>query len=97
MRSARPASRRRPSRLRQTFCAACVVVAVATITVAALTPDVLTSISAIPPEIAGAFREVASFQSAAAGQYYVFDRRSHTVFGVDAAQTKSWRIVEIGA
>jgi hypothetical protein len=97
MRSARPASRRHPSRLRQTFCAACVVVAVATITVAALTPDVLTSISAIPPEIAGAFREVASFQSAAAGQYYVFDRRSHTVFGVDAAQTKSWRIVEIGA
>jgi hypothetical protein len=51
----------------------------------------------MPPEIAGRFREPASYQTAASGQYFVFDRRGHTVFGVDESQTGVWRIVEIGA
>jgi hypothetical protein len=64
---------------------------------AALTPDVLSSVDAIPPDIAGRFREPFAFQAGPSGQYFVFDRRGHTVFGVDAARTSSWRIVEIGA
>jgi hypothetical protein len=67
------------------------------LSLAALTPEVVRSVDAIPPEVAGRFREPAGFQAAASGQYFVFDRRGHTVFGIDAAQTGVWRIVEIGA
>ena len=64
---------------------------------AALKPDVLQSSGAIPAHIAGRFREAAGFQQSASGQYFVFDRRAHAVFGVDQAQTSSWEIVRIGA
>jgi hypothetical protein len=64
---------------------------------AALKPDVLQSTGAIPAHIAGRFREAAGFQQSASGQYFVFDRRAHTVFGVDEAQTSSWEVVRIGA
>jgi hypothetical protein len=65
--------------------------------VAALRPDVLQSTGAIPAHIAGRFREAAGFQQSASGQYFVFDRRAHAVFGVDEAQTTSWEVVRIGA
>lgn len=64
---------------------------------AGLNPDVLQSTDAIPAAIAGRFREPASFQQSASGQYFVFDRRAHAVFGVDEAKTSSWEIVRIGA
>jgi len=67
------------------------------LSLSAITPEVLRSVDAIPPEIAGRFREPAGFQAAASGQYFVFDRRGHTVFGVDAARASVWSIVEIGA
>jgi hypothetical protein len=63
---------------------------------AALKPDVLRSAGAVPPHIAGKFREVAGFQQAASGQYFVFDRRAHVVHGLDAQQSSSWEIVHIG-
>ncbi|HWF83583.1 MAG TPA: hypothetical protein VG222_01980 [Vicinamibacterales bacterium] len=63
----------------------------------AIRPDVIRSISAIPPHLAGRFREPTGFQQAASGQYFVFDRRSHVVFGIDEQQTSSWEIVHIGA
>lgn len=64
---------------------------------AALKSDVLQSTGAIPAHIAGRFRDAASFQQSATGQYFVFDRRAHAVFGVDEAQTTSWEVVRIGA
>ena len=64
--------------------------------VSALEPDTLRSIDAIPPEIAGRFRDPGGFQQSASGQYFVFDRRGHTVFGVDAPPTTAWEIVQIG-
>lgn len=64
---------------------------------AALAPDIIRSIGALPPEIGGRFRDPASFQQAASGQYFVFDRRGHTVYGIDAEQSNAWRVVEIGA
>jgi hypothetical protein len=64
---------------------------------AALDLEVLQSTSAIPAHIAGRFREPAGFQQSASGQYFVFDRRLHAVFGIDEAQTSSWEIVQIGA
>jgi len=63
---------------------------------AALQVDVLRPIDAIPAHIAGRFRDPTGFQQASSGQYFVFDRRSHVVFGVDEAQTSAWEIVHIG-
>jgi hypothetical protein len=59
-------------------------------------PDVLQSANAVPAHVAGRFREVAGFQQAASGQYFVFDRRAHTVYGLDERQSSSWEIVQIG-
>jgi hypothetical protein len=67
-----------------------------TATVAALKPYVLRSSGAVPPHIAGKFREPTGFQQSASGQYFVFDRRAHVVHGLDAAQASSWEIVHIG-
>jgi hypothetical protein len=64
---------------------------------AALNPEVLRALRAVPPEIAGRFREPAGFQAAASGQYFVFDRRAHTVYGIDAEHSSTWPIVQIGA
>jgi len=65
--------------------------------VAAIGADVLLSVRAVPPEIAGRFREARGFQQSAFGQLFVFDRRGHTVYGIDEQQTAIWEIVQIGA
>lgn len=60
-------------------------------------PEVLRSASAIPAHISGRFREAIGFQQAASGEYFVFDRRAHAVFAIDAAQTEVREVVRIGA
>jgi hypothetical protein len=64
---------------------------------AAIAPDVLRSSSAIPAHLAGRFREPIGFQQSGDGQYFIFDRRAHTVYGVDERKTSVWEIVTIGA
>jgi hypothetical protein len=59
-------------------------------------PDVLRSVGAIPANLAGRFREPVGFQQSSSGQYFVFDRRAHTVFGIDQEETSVWEIVQIG-
>jgi hypothetical protein len=66
-------------------------------TIAARPPDVLHSVGAVPAHVAGRFREPAGFQQSSSGQYFVFDRRGHTVYGLDERQASSWEIVQIGA
>ena len=66
------------------------------ISVEALTPEVLRSTGALPAYVAGRFREPTGFQQAASGQYLVFDRRAHTVYGLDPDQSSVWEIVHIG-
>ena len=63
----------------------------------AIKPDVLRSSNAVPAHVAGRFREVAGFQQSGSGQYFVFDRRAHTVYGLDDRQSSSWEIIQIGA
>jgi len=63
----------------------------------ALKSDVLRSTGAVPAHVAGRFREPTGFQQSASGQYFVFDRRAHTVFGIDEQQASSWEIIQIGA
>jgi hypothetical protein len=58
---------------------------------------VVQSIDAIPAHIAGRFRDATGFQQSESGQYFVFDRRSHVVFGIDARKSAVWEIVHIGA
>ncbi len=60
-------------------------------------PTVLPSVDAIPAHLAGRFRDAVGFQQSASGQYFVFDRRSHVVFGIDTAKSSVWEIVHIGA
>jgi hypothetical protein len=62
----------------------------------ALGPDVLRSVDAIPAHIAGRFRDPFGFERSASGQYFVFDRRSQIVWGVDARTESAWEIVHIG-
>ena len=64
---------------------------------AAVRVDVLRSVSAIPPQIVGEFEEPVAFQQAASGQYFVFDRRGHTVYGIDEKRTAAWKLIQIGS
>jgi hypothetical protein len=58
--------------------------------------DVLKSVSGIPPQIVGEFQEPLAFQQAADGQYFVFDRRAHTVYGIDEKRTAAWKLIQVG-
>ena len=69
----------------------------ATISLVAIKPDTIRSVSAVPPHIAGQFRNSLGFQQSKDGQYYVFDQRAHTVFTIDATMTTSRQVVMIGA
>jgi hypothetical protein len=62
----------------------------------AIAVEVLQSVSALPPHLAGLFSEPAGFHQLATGAYLVFDRRGHTVYGIDAAMTAATKIVEVG-
>jgi hypothetical protein len=59
--------------------------------------QVLRSTGGIPAHIAGRFREPIGFQQSASGQYFVFDRRGHAVFGIDESGESAWEVVQIGA
>ena len=61
-----------------------------------MTPEVLQSVSAVPPHLAGLFSEPAGFHQLQSGRYLVFDRRGHTVYGIDAGMTSVTRIVQVG-
>jgi hypothetical protein len=63
----------------------------------ALSTAVLRSVDSIPAHLAGRFRDAAGFERSASGQYFVFDRRSQIVFGIDANRQSVWEIVHIGS
>ena len=58
--------------------------------------ETLKSIGGLPPAIVGQFREPIGFEQASWGQYVVFDRRGHAVYGIDETGASSRKIVEIG-
>jgi hypothetical protein len=59
--------------------------------------DVLSSVNAVPAHIASAFNTPLAYQMQPDGTAYVFDRREHTVYRIDAARTKAAAIVQVGA
>ncbi len=64
-----------------------VLVVLAVLPGEALRVETLRSIGGLPPHIAGAFHEPVGFQQGPDGTYYVFDRRAHAVFAIDAARS----------
>lgn len=63
---------------------------------AAMPVDLLRSVGALPPHLAGLFSDPAGFRQISSGDYLVFDRRGHTVYRVDAAMTSARKIVQVG-
>ena len=59
--------------------------------------EVLKSVAALPPHVVGLFREPIGFKQIANGDYYVFDRRGHTVYRVDPSGANATKLVQIGA
>ena len=55
------------------------------------------SVGGLPAHIVGLFRDPIGFKQTANGDYYVFDRRGHTVYAIDAAGTAARKLVQIGA
>jgi hypothetical protein len=58
--------------------------------------EVLRSVAALPPHLAGLFSEAAAFHQLRSGGYIVFDRRGHAVYSVDAGLTAATKIVQVG-
>jgi hypothetical protein len=56
----------------------------------------LDSIDALPAHLAGTFEEALAYQRLPDGTTYVFDRRGHTVYRVDAAKTSVKPVVSVG-
>ena len=63
----------------------------------AISFDTLNPVQSVPPEIAGRFRDPRGFQQSASGEYFVFDRRAHAVWGIDSRLEGAFQIVDIGA
>ena len=59
--------------------------------------EVLKAVSSLSPAIVGLFREPIGFKQTAIGDYFVFDRRGHTVYSVDDSGAASRKLVQIGA
>jgi hypothetical protein len=57
--------------------------------------ETLRSTGGLPAHIAGMFRDPVGFQQTDKGQYFVFDRRAHAVYTVEADAAR--KIVDIGA
>ena len=61
------------------------------------TVDVLRSVGSLPPDVVGLFRDPIGFKQTANGDYYVFDRRGHTVYSVESPGSVAHKLVQIGA
>ena len=59
--------------------------------------ETIRSVGGLPAHIAGRFNDQSICRQTEAGTFLVFDRRSHTVYSVDATSTAPTEIVQIGA
>jgi hypothetical protein len=62
----------------------------------AWTIDTIQSVRAVPYQVANSFEGPLAYQRAPDGGAYVFDRRGHTVYRLDAALTNAQPIVQVG-
>ncbi|HET9705116.1 MAG TPA: hypothetical protein VFP85_13830 [Vicinamibacterales bacterium] len=59
--------------------------------------EVLKAVGSFAPHVVGLFREPIGFKRTANGDYYVFDRRGHTVYAVSPDGATATKLVQIGA
>jgi hypothetical protein len=59
--------------------------------------EVLKAVGSLAPHVVGLFREPIGFKRTANRDYYVFDRRGHTVYAVSPDGASATRLVQIGA
>lgn len=59
--------------------------------------EVLKAVNSLAPHVVGLFREPIGFKQTANGEYYVFDRRGHTVYAVKEDGATATKLVQIGA
>jgi hypothetical protein len=58
--------------------------------------DVLEATGGLPARLVGTFEDPVGFAQATTGDYFVLDRRAHTVYAVDAARTSVRKILQVG-
>ena len=58
--------------------------------------DVLRPVGGLPAHVAGRFTQPLGFQQTRAGDYFVFDRREHSVYRVGRDEAEATRIVRVG-
>jgi hypothetical protein len=58
--------------------------------------EILQAVGGLSPEIVGQFRDPIGFERAGDGRSFVFDRRGHAVYRIDADGATTRKIVEIG-
>ena len=59
------------------------------------TVETLRSTGGLPPATCNAFREPLGLQQIPGGTYFVFDKRAHSVYSVDADRTTFRKVVDI--
>ena len=59
--------------------------------------EILKAANSLAPHVVGLFRDPIGFKKTASGDFYVFDRRGHTVYAVNASGTEAAKLVQIGA
>lgn len=64
---------------------------------ARLEPETLKPVGSLPAHVTGRFEEPIGFEQAPGGDYFVFDRRSHTVWAYTPGAEAPRKIVQIGA
>jgi hypothetical protein len=66
------------------------------LTTATPAPETLRPVAALPAHVTGQFEEPVGFQQAPGGDYYVFDRRSQSVFAYTPGAEAPRKIIQIG-
>jgi hypothetical protein len=62
-----------------------------------LDPETLRPVSALPAHVSGRFEDPTGFQQSPDGDYFIFDRRSHTVFAYKPGSDAPKKVIQIGA
>jgi hypothetical protein len=62
-----------------------------------LAPETLRPVGALPAHVTARFEDPTGFQQGPGGDYFVFDRRSHTVFAYTPGAEAPRKIIQIGA
>ena len=62
-----------------------------------LQPETLRPVAALPAHVTGKFEEPSGFQQSPTGEYFVFDRRSHTVWAYKPGAEAPRKIIAIGS